>query len=201
MQIQGEEYPYSSQYCEENIYHLAARKITIGSSHSKYFVVFVTSKSRHTPLWYQKKCYGDKPVLWDYHVFLFSCYEALSPQIYDMDSTMPCPVSAIEYMKYAIRYDMHMKDEYEQYFRVIPAHLYVEYFSSDRCHMKDSLGGWVASPPAWSVIKGPLATCPHSLPQYWELPARERGRDRSAEREDEFAFLLGQREYEKDDVR
>ena len=39
---------------------------------SYFYVVFISSVSKQTPLWQQKACVLTRPVLWDYHVILIS---------------------------------------------------------------------------------------------------------------------------------
>ena len=76
---------YCSLFCEENVYKMAEHfsecihnsrqhsDSALGmrtTASSKLYVVFISSESKQTPIWYQKACCGNRPVLWDYHVVL-----------------------------------------------------------------------------------------------------------------------------------
>lgn len=39
-----------------------------------------------------------------------------------------------------------------RYFRVVHAPIFLSSFASDRRHMKDSTGNWIAEPPAYDPI-------------------------------------------------
>ena len=76
---------YCSLFCEENVYKMVEHFIECihnsrqhsdtalemsTSASSNLYVVFISSESKQTPIWYQKACRGNRPVLWDYHVVL-----------------------------------------------------------------------------------------------------------------------------------
>ncbi|PIO66584.1 hypothetical protein TELCIR_11700, partial [Teladorsagia circumcincta] len=44
------------------------------------------------------------------------------------------------------------KASVERCFRIIPCADYLSHFSSDRSHMKDENGAWIAPPPNWEPI-------------------------------------------------
>lgn len=41
---------------------------------------------------------------------------------------------------------------FPRFFRVVHAPLFFRFFASDRRHMKDSVGNWIAPPPAYEAI-------------------------------------------------
>jgi protein N-terminal glutamine amidohydrolase len=67
---------YCSHFCEENVYKMANSILDDMRSHqdispsASFFVVFISSECKRTPVWYQKAGRQGEPVLWDYHVVL-----------------------------------------------------------------------------------------------------------------------------------
>lgn len=114
VQIDPSDCAYCSHYCEENIYHLANKFLYEFQQHTS-FVVFVSSTSKATPIWHQKLCDSEhNPVVWDYHVFLVlktnctpssECASSSDARahVYDFDSRLPFPVSAMRYISECIR--------------------------------------------------------------------------------------------------
>jgi hypothetical protein len=53
---------------------------------------------------------------------------------------------------------------YAPRFRIIEASEYVKHFSSDRSHMRDKNGDWLALPPAWSpILKEGISSFPQLI--------------------------------------
>ena len=108
---------YTSCYCEENIYRLAKKFLDDPDRpHStQYFVVFISSASKATPLWGQiaKSDHPDEPVLWDYHVVLLAFDDAVEGVVYDFDCTMPFPVRSVEYFQIALRTKTRLTSDHE----------------------------------------------------------------------------------------
>ena len=67
---------YCSHFCEENVYKMACNFVEDMRSELEncpsvcFFVVFISSECKKTPVWHQKAGVQDEPVLWDYHVVL-----------------------------------------------------------------------------------------------------------------------------------
>lgn len=104
--------PYTSCYCEENIYLLAQACLASPDVEKyRFFVVFISNHNKQVAVFQQKAsryidnpelCY---PVIWDYHVILVKVpvlvtgpesarQENLDSWVYDFDSRleeMPCP--------------------------------------------------------------------------------------------------------------
>ncbi|KAL7194372.1 hypothetical protein ACSBR1_034726 [Camellia fascicularis] len=55
-----------------------------------------------------------------------------------------------------------------RFFRVVHAPIFLHSFASDRRHMKDSVGNWIAQPPAYEAIVAEDGTV-HSLNEYVEI--------------------------------
>jgi len=136
------EYKYASHYCEENIWHLCGhpdfrrveKKVLIISNGVKkvYF--------HH---------HQDFPVAWDYHVIM--AVRSSYWQIYDLDSTLPLPCPIEQYLSKTFM-EANTNHQSRPEFLVIDAAQFVEGFSSDRSHMKQKDGTWIATPPEWPII-------------------------------------------------
>ncbi|KAI6150290.1 N-terminal glutamine amidase-domain-containing protein [Pisolithus tinctorius] len=92
---------YTSQYCEENIYHLAQRMLAQPDSDSRWDIniIFVSNLSRTVALWNQRiSSSRDTAVIWDYHVvltlrgaFAVNRDDEQETWIYDLDTRLPVP--------------------------------------------------------------------------------------------------------------
>ena len=130
----------------------------------KAYVVFVSNKKQVVPLWRQK-CGRDeeKLVIWDYHV-LFLLKPDERCLIFDLDSDLPFPTYFHKYVTETFRTDAILNAEYHRFFRVVPATLYLQKFSSDRRHMKKPDGSWMKSPPPYECIQ--TQECEHNLDSF-----------------------------------
>ncbi len=112
---------YTSCFCEENVYLLAKKCITIdATTKCESFVVFISSRSKQTPIWCQKSGRSNEsPVVWDYHVVLLvrenSC-DANNPNsvIFDIDSTLPFPCRAAKYFVQSFKPQYFLPEEHQQ---------------------------------------------------------------------------------------
>lgn len=171
-------FDYAAYYCEENVWHLCQRP-EFGKGERR--VVFISNLQRTCAMWGQRAARRNQPVIWDYHViFIYttdrcgvrgiagganslqadavSGDDTLSPgkqseewQVYDLDTTLECPVSVEDYLRHSFRPDQ-VPPDYRPHFRVLRADDYVNLFSSDRSHMKGPDGSWLAPPPKWNAL-------------------------------------------------
>ena len=158
-----EEVPYTSCYCEENVYKLG--EVIANRDLSKLentYAIFVTSTNMQVPVWCQQASKSElKPVVWDYHVILL--YNGF---IYDLDTTLPYPCLVEEYLLKSTRLlDFPLPDENLHLFRLIRMDIFLKHFSSDRSHMATSK----ASAPSWPCIQSMLASSSMNLPNYWTI--------------------------------
>lgn len=144
---------YTSCYCEENVWKLCSWLDTTRKEElNKCYVVFVSNEKRAVPLWRQK-CGRDedKLVIWDYH-----CILLYNPDdrcvVYDLNSELPFPTYFHKYVTETFRTDHILEPENFRYFRVVPAPIFFEIFSSDREHMKNADGSWKHPPPSYPPI-------------------------------------------------
>jgi protein N-terminal glutamine amidohydrolase len=148
-------YNYCPQYCEENVWHLC-QEPQLDRTESK--VVVISNEQKACALWHQRAALrSGLPVFWDYHVVLLS--ETKSWFVWDLDSTLRLPVIATQYLDKTFPTVPRESDKYRPMFRIIDAADYVAGFSSDRSHMRDKEGKWLAPPPPWPLILagGPLS--------------------------------------------
>ncbi|CAH1789410.1 unnamed protein product [Owenia fusiformis] len=147
---------YTKCYCEENVWKMC-EMITRNSGTNtiqRCFAVFVSNPLRMVPLWCQKASPDplNKPVCWDYHVFLVYPSPSCS-LVYDLDTILPYPCTLDEYVSNTFISDNHLKPDYHRFFRVIPAVDYLRVFASDRSHMLTDEGTWQATPPEYPCIQ------------------------------------------------
>ncbi|CAB3364355.1 protein N-terminal glutamine amidohydrolase [Cloeon dipterum] len=146
--------PYASCYCEENVWQLCQLvRQQHPSELSRCHVVFVSNEARMVPLWRQKAGREEeKLVFWDYHVILLYQPDERCV-VYDLDSQLPFPTYFHKYVTETFRTDQILKPAYYRYFRVLPASVYLQTFSSDRSHMRRPDGSWSKPPPSWPLVQ------------------------------------------------
>lgn len=135
---------YKSCYCEENIWQLCGNPL-VAEYHQK--VVWISSLSGICPLWHQRAgADAQTPVWWDYHVILL--VETDSWKVWDFDTTLARPLPAVDYFDNTFK----KSSPVQPLFRVMDGAYYRRHFSSDRSHMQNSDGQWLAEPPEWPKI-------------------------------------------------
>lgn len=134
---------YCPCYCEENVYLLCKRREDF-----RDYVVFISSPRGVAPIWKQRRCKGDTPVFWDYHVLLVG-----QEGIYDLDSQLPWPSPPSLYLEQALRPLDPLTIQLNTHFRIIEGVDFLARFASDRTHMIDKDGRWQQPPPAWPMIQ------------------------------------------------
>jgi len=155
-------FDYASQYCEENIARLLERPEPAGPRE----VVFISNLAQSCPVWAQRAAPApDDPVVWDYHVVLL--VDSARPEIWDLDSTLPLPCAALEYLAAAFPLAGHLPEQHEPRFRLVPEALFRAEFASDRSHMRAEDGSYLAPPPPWPPFR--TATAAMSLPRFFDM--------------------------------
>jgi hypothetical protein len=151
------EHRYTSCFCEENAWHLCRSESREGVPPlpEERSVLFVTGHGPYVALWRQRAAEGKDPILWDYHVLVMARQSGDgSWEAWDLDSTLPCPVPLRLWLAESFRPGL-VAAPLEPRFRVIPAPLYLETFSSDRSHMLDGKGRPLSPFPDWPPIVAP----------------------------------------------
>ncbi|CAG0883822.1 unnamed protein product [Cyprideis torosa] len=178
---------YTSNYCEENVWHLCDHIHQNGTSSdlSSSFAVFISNAIKAVPLWMQKAAITREYVIWDYHVIFVHVVEHLwsplasssssscssmanglasivplppkrkkrSVWVYDLDSLLPFPCPFQQYVCQTFNGEKVLKPEFRPLFRVVPATDLLQYFHSDRNHMRRQDGTWIKDPPPYPPIE------------------------------------------------
>ncbi|KAF5941015.1 hypothetical protein HYC85_022182, partial [Camellia sinensis] len=153
---------------------LACKKLCTGgvadAEGSDLFVVLISNEKKQVPLWHQKASQRtDGVILWDYHAICIQRKKGdSSPLVWDLDSSLPFPSPLASYVSETIRPSFQLFSEFQRFFRVVHAPIFLRSFASDRRHMKDSVGNWIAQPPAYEAIVAEDGTV-HSLNEYIEI--------------------------------
>lgn len=149
------DFVYSSCYCEENIYMLCKKLSEVGVAApdaSDLFVVFISNPNRQIPIWRQRSSKDVEGLcIWDYHVICIQRKDK-GMQVWDLDTTLPCPASLDEYIAGAFQPWVSLKPEFSRLYRVLAAPLYLRFFASDRRHMRRADGSWMALPPLYDCL-------------------------------------------------
>ncbi|KAF9596897.1 hypothetical protein IFM89_013945 [Coptis chinensis] len=171
------DFDHTPSYCEENVYLLCKKLSEIGVSKndgSDLFVAFISNDHKQVPLWNQKASIrADGLIIWDYHVI---CVQRLGEgqafQVWDLDSSLPFPSPLVQYVSEAIQPSFQVYPEYQRFFRVVHAPIFLRFFASDRRHMKDSAGNWISQPPVYEPIAAEDGTL-HNLDKYMKIGAAD----------------------------
>lgn len=153
MKTQPQDYDYWPLFCEENIWRLCQRA---DFAERERQIVFISNPHKTCALWQQRQQRaagnGNRPVVWDYHVVLFVLFEQWT--VWDLDSVLPLGEPLVSYLSQTFP-AVTQQPQYAPYqprFRVIDAQVFVPSFSSDRSHMRNTDGSWIAEPPLWPSI-------------------------------------------------
>ncbi|KAJ4706402.1 Protein N-terminal glutamine amidohydrolase [Melia azedarach] len=174
--LNSAQFQHTPFYCEENVYLLCKKLMASGTAEpdgSDLFVVFISNEKKQIPLWHQKASHrADGVILWDYHVICIQRKkDGDSPVVvWDLDSSLPFPSPLAPYVIETIRPSFHLFSEYQRFFRIVHAPIFLRCFASDRRHMKDASGEWIAQPPAYEPIVAEDQTV-HNLDEYIKIRA------------------------------
>ena len=129
-------YLYTSLFCEENIWHLTQSLISQGIEENNINILFLSNEIRKIAIFNQLAANHDEIVVWDYHVILLAKTEG-SLKVFDFDTRLPFPTDIDDYLHRSLPDNIH--NEYSSQFRLIPASKYIDFFYSDRSHMKNMI--------------------------------------------------------------
>ncbi|GAY53711.1 hypothetical protein CUMW_151180 [Citrus unshiu] len=167
--LDSSQFQHTPYYCEENVYLLCKKLCANGTAEADGSDLFVI------PLWHQKASQrADGVVLWDYHVICVQRKKGGDSPclVWDLDSSLPFPSPLAPYVSETIQPSFQLFSEYQRFFRIVHAPVFLRCFASDRRHMKDSAGNWIAQPPAYEPIVAEDKT-EHNLNEYNEIRADE----------------------------
>ncbi|KAI9120546.1 hypothetical protein K1719_007579 [Acacia pycnantha] len=168
---------HTPYYCEENVYSLCNKLCAdriADADGSDLFVVFISNEKKQIALWHQKASKrADGIVLWDYHVICIQRRRGgESPLVWDLDSSLPFPSPLASYVLETIRPSFQLFPDYNRLFRIVHAPVFLRCFASDRRHMKDPDGKWIAEPPLHEPIVAEDGTV-HNLNEYFTISAAD----------------------------
>lgn len=133
-------------YCEESIARLSGCEELMGLTAEVWTLChgsggFVMAR--------QQKGEGELGLIsWDYHVVLLVS-DGSEHRIYDPDSQLGCPVPARRWLRESFPTLLGLFAAPRPLVRVLEAGRYREILRSDRSHMMDDEGRWIAPPPPW----------------------------------------------------
>ncbi|KAH7340977.1 N-terminal glutamine amidase-domain-containing protein [Rhizoctonia solani] len=172
--------PYTSCYCEENVYLACQALIEVDApSLENIYAVFLSNPTKTILIWGQKAAQHKMdigcPVVWDYHVIMVLVAAANENEpdqtvadrtyIVDFDSMLGTLVSWKDYTSRTFQSHLFecgiFDPTLQSMFRVIPASQYIDQFASDRSHMMklnaEGIMQYAMLPPSYDVIVGPGA--------------------------------------------
>ncbi|XP_050230253.1 protein N-terminal glutamine amidohydrolase [Mercurialis annua] len=168
------QFDHTPYFCEENVYLLCKKLSQNGiAEEADLFVAFISNEKKQVPLWHQKASKrADGIILWDYHVICIQRKRDGESRylVWDLDSSLPFPSPLATYVSETIQPDFQLFSDYKRLFRIVHAPLFLHHFASDRRHMKDSAGNWIAQPPAYAPIVAKDGNV-HNLNEYNEIHA------------------------------
>jgi protein N-terminal glutamine amidohydrolase len=138
---------YWPSYCEENVWHLCATSQVDWRS-----AVLISNANRTVYFHGQRAGQGaDKALVWDYHVI---CLErrAKTTWVLDADCAHGFEMPLTNYLSLSFP---ELGADYASWrprFRVIDGIEYRDGLASNRSHMRDANGAWLARPPPWACI-------------------------------------------------
>jgi len=186
-------FSHTPSFCEENVARLLTTLAPQFPPTQQLHACILSNPARSTPIWRQRAGCGTQGfVAWDYHVIAIAV-NLVSHASYalDLDSTLPFPCPWEVYLADALR-PHAVPPELAQWARVVPAAVFLASFASDRRHMRDATGAWLAPPPPEPPLRGAEAHCEHNLDLWLQMPGSSRegqGDGGAASLEEEAAQL------------
>ncbi|KAJ7219824.1 hypothetical protein O6H91_Y468400 [Diphasiastrum complanatum] len=113
-------FAYTACYCEENVYHLCKSLVHLNLAApdaSDLFVAFISNSVKQVPIWRQRSSAQENGLcMWDYHVVCIqkSLETDAGAFVWDLDTTLPFPVSFIQYIEEALQSSMVMNPRYQR---------------------------------------------------------------------------------------
>jgi len=146
---------YCACYCEENVARRLAALPAAAAERRRFFALVISNARRSVAVAHQRAAGAESGgvVVWDYHVVLLeNRADDNMWLVFDLDSTLPFPSVASEYLSAA--FPLAAREELRPAFRLAGAELFLARFSSTRRHMRGADGAWLAPPPSWPCFHG-----------------------------------------------
>eukprot|EP01135_Chromosphaera_perkinsii_P010034 Nk52_evm69s1992 gene=Nk52_evmTU69s1992 len=167
--LQRESLIYTSCYCEENIWklceHLGETRVSnseasvLDCAGCEFLVLFISNEGRRVVLLEQRNSQRpDGLVVWDYHCVLVVVKREEGGKVavhdsvvVDFDTRLGLVTPLIEY--FGRSFSPALPEDYQSCFRVVEAREFLRIFCSDRSHMIDAMGNYLAAPPNYPPIQ------------------------------------------------
>jgi hypothetical protein len=147
------EFLYCSSFCEENVWQLAQHE---EFADDEKRVVFISNPGRVCIFRNQQAApNAESTMAWDYHVILLVHRDGW--RVWDLDSRLPQGIAASKYLSETFERLFGEFQRFMPQFRMLQSQEYTSRFHSDRSHMQDENGEWLAPPPSWDPITNPAA--------------------------------------------
>jgi len=134
-------------YCEENIWMLLKSGALTGT---EVYAVFVSNLRKAVTCCHQKSIQGNGVVVWDYHVAALEC-TMHEWKLWDFNTNLGVPCPAQVWLASTFN-NGSVLPAFSPQFRLVTKNDYLEYFNSDRSHMKNLDGTFISLPPVWDCI-------------------------------------------------
>ena len=164
--LQREHYPYTPLFCEENIWWLARSLLEEGLDATQMQVLFFSNADMQVVLMNQRAAGEGQLIIWDYHVVLRVNLDD-SDWIMDFDTRLPFMTPLETYLQGTFPDQDELPEQYRAWVRSIPAKSYLEYFYSDRSHMKGRIPE--SAFPDWAIIQPDGKQERIALSDYWNM--------------------------------
>lgn len=152
---------YQPFYCEENAWWLArAPELAV----LERWIGFISNPERKVAMWAQRAAPPGAPTVWDYHVIVLAGACGGPLQVWDLDHRPGTPVSATDWI--AASFPVRLPPTFSPRFRLVPHAEVLQGFASDRRHMRDGIGTWLAPPPPWAPIRASDDGPAHTLERF-----------------------------------
>ena len=113
-------------------------------------MVFVSNVEKSCAIWRHRAAHSpDAPMIWDYHVILLTKEQKRGWIVWDLDTTLDFPVKAKTWLQLSFVMGCSIPDAYRPLFRLLTSQEYLQHLSTDRSHMREKNGNWLAPPPEW----------------------------------------------------
>ena len=151
---------YVPYYCEENIWRLlsgagsgtgagSGAGETVGADKTAAWAVLVFGRGPSFAMFHQRAGRpGDGLVFWDYHAVALVFTAEDGGAVLDFDTDLGWRVPASAYLEASFG-AVGAEHPAAPVFRLLDGDTYVRRFFSDRSHMREPDGSWLAPPPSW----------------------------------------------------
>ena len=162
--------PSTIHYCEENVYLLLAN-LAKGNGGFRSFGVFVSSYAAEFDMFGRNHDTEDIPDVCDYHAFVVA--ERGQACLVADPEHRRCPTGASSYLRGCFRGPEPIEARAPR-FRVVPEHVLLRQFASDRRHMRTSArsdqgGSYLEPPPPHECVRAPTAASAHNLEEWIDV--------------------------------